>query len=55
VVNTNQMYVFSRAVEHNLDREDMIFSIEVFKCWCFLSFEFSQTVFIKNLGRDLQS
>lgn len=52
-VKLSDCMFFSRAVEHNLDREVYDFSIEVLSAGASSPLSFPRQ-FIKNLGRDLQ-
>ncbi|WP_213520872.1 ribosome assembly cofactor RimP [Nonlabens sp.] len=52
-VKLSDCMFFSRAVEHNLDREEYDFSIEVLSAGASSPLNFPRQ-FIKNLGRDLQ-
>jgi ribosome maturation factor RimP len=52
-VKLSDCMFFSRAVEHNLDREEYDFSIEVLSAGASSPLSFPRQ-FIKNLGRDLQ-
>ncbi|MFT4838570.1 MAG: ribosome maturation factor RimP [Oleispira sp.] len=52
-VKLSDCMFFSRAVEHNLDREEYDFSIEVLSAGASSPLSFPRQ-FIKNVGRDLQ-
>ncbi|QJP33539.1 ribosome assembly cofactor RimP [Nonlabens sp. Ci31] len=52
-VKLSDCMFFSRAVEHNLDREEYDFSIEVLSAGASSPLSFPRQ-FIKNLGRDIQ-
>ncbi len=52
-VSIEDCVVLSRAIEHNLDREEQDFSLEVASCGIFAPLT-QERQYVKNIGRDLQ-
>ena len=52
-VSIEDCVALSRAIEHNLDREEQDFSLEVASCGIFAPLT-QERQYVKNIGRDLQ-
>ena len=52
-VSIEDCVALSRAIEHNLDREEQDFSLEVASCGIFAPLT-QERKYVKNIGRDLQ-
>lgn len=52
-VNIDDCVILSRAIEHNLDREEEDFSLEVSSCGIFAPLT-QERQYIKNIGREVE-